>query len=667
MKKRYLIMIIIAIVLVICLGAGFAFAYFATDLFKSNKQIFSKYISNNSEILELFNDSDLKSYAERQKQNSYTSEGSIKTNVTFPDSSQKQIADALQNCNITFNGKTDIANNYMYYNIKANYSQSQSLNIQLIRNNDIYAFKIDEVLAKFLGVDNNNLKELAGKLGLPQDQIASIPNKIDFSKFQDLNVFTDEEVSQLKNKYLSIINDNLKDDMFSKEKSNEYSIYTLTLSQEQLNNILSKLMETLKNDDLLKNKIRQLCSEKLGLSDENINELIQSYEESIQLELDDLNKTNSTTDSTNPLTDGADSSTSADLSNPNKINSEEKVFIKVFVEKGKLVKTEFSVSDEEEKFVIVKTDNGARFEVISNELDTTNSYNASIQKIKTNNDLKYNFTVANNNQQLFDLIVTYAGISTNQVHEIAELNFEFDTEKSYLVDFPLPNDTNSTNNIQNNVTTTSSKIKFVSTYNNTKSLGATFEKNDVKNEDIMLINSAPNAESVQTAFAQIGQQFVNVNNSKLASIGLNSNINPFLFYIPSVVPVGASMIIPNYNNQYMLPASLLVGTGASISMLIGDNAILSRASEAQKQNAISQKNDENNLELNEITACILDFKYTAQKEFTKENIQNHLKTNNVDADVTENDDKTYTITIKKNNNTYVVNNNGEIISHKFAE
>lgn len=667
MKKRYLIMIIIAIVLVICLGAGFAFAYFATDLFKSNKQIFSKYISNNSEILELFNDSDLKSYAERQKQNSYTSEGSIKTNVTFPDSSQKQIADALQNCNITFNGKTDIANNYMYYNIKANYSQSQSLNIQLIRNNDIYAFKIDEVLAKFLGVDNNNLKELAGKLGLPQDQIASIPNKIDFSKFQDLNVFTDEEVSQLKNKYLSIINDNLKDDMFSKEKSNEYSIYTLTLSQEQLNNILSKLMETLKNDDLLKNKIRQLCSEKLGLSDENINELIQSYEESIQLELDDLNKTNSTTDSTNPLTDGADSSTSADLSNPNKTNSEEKVFIKVFVEKGKLVKTEFSVSDEEEKFVIVKTDNGARFEVISNELDTTNSYNASIQKIKTNNDLKYNFTVANNNQQLFDLIVTYAGISTNQVHEIAELNFEFDTGKSYLVDFPLPNDTNSTNNIQNNVTTTSSKIKFVSTYNNTKSLGATFEKNDVKNEDIMLINSAPNAESVQTAFAQIGQQFVNVNNSKLASIGLNSNINPFLFYIPSVVPVGASMIIPNYNNQYMLPASLLVGTGASISMLIGDNAILSRASEAQKQNAISQKNDENNLELNEITACILDFKYTAQKEFTKENIQNHLKTNNVDADVTENDDKTYTITIKKNNNTYVVNNNGEIISHKFAE
>ena len=659
MKKRYLIMIIIAIVLVICLIAGLAFAYFATDLFKSNRQIFSKYFSKNNEILELLNDPDLKAYAEKQKQNAYTSEGSIKTNVTFPDSSQKQIADALQNCNITFNGKTDIANNYIYSNIKANYSQAQSLNIQLYRNNDIYALKIDDVLAKFLGVENNNLKELAGKLGLPQEQIASIPNKIDLNEVQSLNVFTNDEISQLKDKYFKIVTDNLKDDMFSKEKSNEYSVYTLSINYEQFKNISTKLMETLKNDDLLKNKIREFCSTKLGLSNENINQLIESYEKAIQLELDDLNNTNN---DTNPLTAGTDSSTSNNLSNSN-----EKVFIKVYVEKGKLVRTEFSTSNDDGKFVIVKTDNGARFEIVSNNASTTNSYNASIQKIKTNNDLKYNFTVANNNQQLFDLIVTYAGISTNQVHEIAELNFEFDTGKSYLVDFPLPNDTNSTNNIQNNVTTTSSKIKFVSTYNNTKSLGATFEKNDVKNEDIMLINSAPNAESVQTAFAQIGQQFVNVNNSKLASIGLNSNINPFLFYIPSVVPVGASMIIPNYNNQYMLPASLLVGTGASISMLIGDNAILSRASEAQKQNAISQKNDENNLELNEITACILDFKYTAQKEFTKENIQNHLKTNNVDADVTENDDKTYTITIKKNNNTYVVNNNGEIISHKFAE
>lgn len=654
MKKRYLIMIIIAIVLVICLGAGLAFAYFATDIFKSNKQIFSKYFSKNNEILELFNDSDLKAYAEKQKQNAYTSEGSIKTNVTFPDSSQKQIADALQNCNITFNAKTDIANNYMYSNIKANYSQAQSLNIQLYRNNDIYAFKVDDVLAKFLGVENNNLKELAGKLGIPQEQISSIPNKIDLNEVQSLNIFTNDEISQLKDKYFKIVTDNLNDDMFSKEKSNEYSVYTLTLNNEQSKNILSKLMETLKNDDLLKNKIREFCSTKLGLSNENINQLIETYEQSIQLELDDL-------------TESIYSGVPVDSPDSTEIKSDEKVFIKVYVEKGKLVRTEFSTSDDDRKFVIVKTDNGARFEIVSNDVDTPNSYNVSIQKIKTNNDLKYNFTVANNNQQLFDLIVTYAGISTNQVHEIAELNFELDTDSSVLSDVPLPNDNSLSNNTQNNVTTTSSKIKFVSTYNNTKSLGATFEKNDVKNEDIMLINSAPNAQSIQSAFAQIGQQFINVNNSKLASIGLNSTTNPFLFYIPSVVPVGATMIIPNYNNQYILPASMLVSTGVSISMLTGDSVILSRASEAKQKTEIATKKEKNELELLNITTYILSMRNNANMEITKDNLQNYLKTCNIDADVTENSDKTFTITVKENNNTYVVNSNGEIISHKFAE
>ena len=667
MKKRYLIIIVISIVLIVCLGAGLAFAYFTTDIFKSNKQVFSKYFSKNNEILELLNDSNLKAYAEKQKQDSYTSEGSIKTNVTFPDSSQKQIADALQNCNITFNAKTDIANNYMYSNIKANYSQNQSLNIQLLRNNDVYAFKIDEVLAKFLGVQNNNLKELAGKLGIPQEQIASIPNKIDLSEVQSLNIFTNDDISGLKDKYFKIVTDNLKDDMFSKEKSNEYNIYTLTLNNEQSKNIFSKLMETLKNDDLLKNKIREFCSTKLGLTDEQINHLIQSYEESLQLELEDLTEANSTPNSTNSFSEGIDSSTLVDSSNPTEIKSDKKVFIKIYVEKGKLVKTEFSNSDEEEKFVIVKTDNGARFEFVSNKENTLNSYNASIQKIKTNNDLKYNFSVANNNQQLFDLIVTYAGINTNQVHEIAELNFELDTGKSYLVDIPLPNDTNSANNTQNNVTTTSSKIKFVSTYNNTKSLGATFEKNDVKNEDIMLINSAPNAQSIQSAFTQIGQQFINVNNSKLASIGLNSNTNPFLFYIPSVVPVCAAMIIPNYHNNYILQSSMLIGTGASISMISSNNAILSRASEAKQKTDIAQKNEINKVELNAIQTYIISMKYTDKMEITKDNLQNYLKTSNIDADVTENSDNTFTIVVKENNNTYVVNSEGQVISHKFAE
>ena len=88
MKKRYLIMLIIAIVLIIALGAGFAFAYFFTDIFRSNKELFSKYISQNLEIVGIFKDEDVKAYSEKQENTAYTSEGTIKTNVTFPYSSE---------------------------------------------------------------------------------------------------------------------------------------------------------------------------------------------------------------------------------------------------------------------------------------------------------------------------------------------------------------------------------------------------------------------------------------------------------------------------------------------------------------------------------------------------------------------------------------------------
>ena len=43
-SKKILIIIIILVILIIAI-AGVAYAYFATDIFKSNRQMFFKYIS----------------------------------------------------------------------------------------------------------------------------------------------------------------------------------------------------------------------------------------------------------------------------------------------------------------------------------------------------------------------------------------------------------------------------------------------------------------------------------------------------------------------------------------------------------------------------------------------------------------------------------------------
>ena len=55
MKKKIILAIILVVVL---LGAGFAYAYFATDAFKTDKELFFKYVG--SDILENIADEDLR-------------------------------------------------------------------------------------------------------------------------------------------------------------------------------------------------------------------------------------------------------------------------------------------------------------------------------------------------------------------------------------------------------------------------------------------------------------------------------------------------------------------------------------------------------------------------------------------------------------------------------
>ena len=201
MKKRHLIILIIAIVIVFCIGAGLAFMFFFTDMFKNNKTLFSKYLAQNKEIIDLINDKEIKSYVEKQKKTPYSLEGSIKTNVTFPDSSQSQIAKALGNCNISFNGKVDNSNKYFSETIKVNYSDTQSTELNLYQNNDIYAFKIADLLTKYIGMENNNLKDFAKKMQLSDDIIKVIPDKIEFEELNKYtSVFSEEDLGILKKK-----------------------------------------------------------------------------------------------------------------------------------------------------------------------------------------------------------------------------------------------------------------------------------------------------------------------------------------------------------------------------------------------------------------------------------------------------------------------------------
>lgn len=622
MKKRYLIMLIIAIVLVLCIGAGFAFVYFFTDTFKSNKTLFFKYISQNTQIMHFINDDDIKAYSDKQKQTPYTSEGTIKTNVTFPDSSEAQIANALQNCNISFNGKVDNTNKYFRETIKANYSDSQSLEFELYRNNDIFAAKINEVLYKYLGIDNNNLKDFYKKMNLPEDVISALPNKIESSNISNsFNVYSKEDFSYIKDKYLKIITDNLTDDMFSKEKSSEETIYSVTLNESQIKTILVKLLESLKDDEIIINKAKESLINNYNLTEETINPYIDQYKEQIQKLIDNLNNESSS------IVEGQESTQS---------NNEFNITIKVHSQKRKLEKTEFIINDIG-SLIVIKSDDGIKVQIMKDVNEIVSTY---IQKIKSPNETKYELVFSLNNNQILDLTTGFSGLDTNSVHENSELSFDIDLGNSSISD---------------------AKTKFVCSYQNTKTFGD-IQKEEVQSSEIQLLNNAPSKEIVEKLFKNIGLKLESINNTKLQNIGLEKSKNPFIYYIPSILTICANYGVQNPSKilEYSFPIGI-----ASISsgILVFNNAkneiSNSQISEQEiiafnKQFEVYSGKDKTSSEVNALYSMTI-----ASNSLEKNNNNSHLVTVNgkMPTSVPNKLDKNkkYSIQLEYDKNGYINN------------
>lgn len=622
MKKRYLIMLIIAIVLVLCIGAGFAFVYFFTDTFKSNKTLFFKYISQNTQIMNFINDDDIKAYSDKQKQTPYTSEGTIKTNVTFPDSSEAQIANALQNCNISFNGKVDNTNKYFRETIKANYSDSQSLEFELYRNNDIFAAKINEVLYKYLGIDNNNLKDFYKKMNLPEDVISALPNKIESSNISNsLNIYSKDDFSSIKDKYFKIITDNLTDDMFSKEKSSEETIYSVTLNESQIKTILVKLLESLKDDEIIINKAKDSLINNYNLTEETINPYIDQYKEQIQKLIDNLNNESSS------IIEGQESTQS---------NNEFNITIKVHSQKRKLEKTEFIINDIG-SLIVIKSDDGIKVQIMKDVNEIVSTY---IQKIKSPNETKYELVFSLNNNQILDLTTGFSGLDTNSVHENSELSFDIDLGNSSISD---------------------AKTKFVCSYQNTKTFGD-IQKEEVQSSEIQLLNNAPSKEIVEKLFKNIGLKLESINNTKLQNIGLEKSKNPFIYYIPSILTICANYGVQNPSKilEYSFPIGI-----ASISsgILVFNNAkneiSNSQISEQEiiafnKQFEVYSGKDKTSSEVNALYSMTI-----ASNSLEKNNNNSHLVTVNgkMPTSVPNKLDKNkkYSIQLEYDKNGYINN------------
>ena len=394
-KKRKVIIITFSIIAILAIISAFVALYLFTDMFKSNKVLFAKYLSQNvNNIQSMQNNFKNSEYDNLLEQNKYTSTTDIKVNyINGLGTTLENTSNAINNLRINVDGQTDLSQGYNYQNIKLLNNNENIATVEYIQDNNKYGIRFSDLFQQFTTVENADLKELVSKLG-QTDNMQNFPNELDFNfNIIDTINFSEEEIGSLTEKYLNIMNENTTDQNFSKQSNTSIKVnnqeiranaYILTLTKEQLNNLYIKILEQLRQEEIVLNKLDNIQSEieKYGASlDQNLRDIfINEINSSIQ----EINATNIGSESTSVIVYESDSNTvKTTIETPdyaidlNWLNNEY---------------LEFNNQNSEENinFILEKNSNNMEIQLTTNVDDITNRYIIRDEKSVNNNNVTRN-------------------------------------------------------------------------------------------------------------------------------------------------------------------------------------------------------------------------------------------------------------------------------------
>ena len=279
-NKGLIIALIICLVILIGAGGTFAYIYVATDLLKSNQELFFKYFSQVIDEENSFFDKNIENYFDKKEQSPYENTGSIRVNFQAPEESlSDNLVESVNKFNIRFSGKTDNTRKNAEQNIELDFGQDMIIPINYRRNSQLYGLQSKYIGSKYIALENSNLKELVEKLGMDSSEI---PDKIELEQSATTLEFTQEEKNQIKETYQQVLIEQIAKDKFTKAETQTGTKFTVTLSAEEVKNLFTQLLETFKQDTMLMNKLNQFLS--------TVESTSQFDQEMIQNLIDEVNQ-----------------------------------------------------------------------------------------------------------------------------------------------------------------------------------------------------------------------------------------------------------------------------------------------------------------------------------------------------------------------------------------
>lgn len=268
-KKRVLLIVTFMVLLFIIVGILILW-YLKSDILKSDEMLFTKYLEQNLENIKAFyNEMEKNEYDELLEQSQYITQTKIKVNYTENiGTSLENTKNAINQLKLKINGQTDRKNQYNYQDIRLLKNDEKISQIEYIKKENTHGIRFSDLFDQYVLVDNENLKELFEKAGCTQEQLANIPDTIEFNNsIKNLLQFSEKEKQNIKTKYINIINNNISKDKYSKltnqniqidGKTMEANAYVITITNEQLNDILIKILEEISKDEMILIKIDKI-------------------------------------------------------------------------------------------------------------------------------------------------------------------------------------------------------------------------------------------------------------------------------------------------------------------------------------------------------------------------------------------------------------------------
>ena len=171
-----LISIIIIAMLSIC-GGVFSYLFIATDTFKSDKELFAKYMSQNTEILQkLKNSQTIEIYKNLENEEKYESN----TNIKMTYSEGGEVSNPMNNLSACLNVQRDNENEYFYGDGQVLFAEEEYLEAEIIKDKELYGMRFPDVAKQFVSIKNDqNLEKVVDDIGTDSITLEMIMDILD--------------------------------------------------------------------------------------------------------------------------------------------------------------------------------------------------------------------------------------------------------------------------------------------------------------------------------------------------------------------------------------------------------------------------------------------------------------------------------------------------------